>query len=136
MGGYHQKMKLREVTNSIGSKFRTLPTVLLIPQVYHNKVLQFYVCKGHLRGRTLAYKGVGLFERKPWTRGGGSTLACLNVRGTCHYLGVPFFLKNADLSVSVFEIYAELWVPFEETCRIMGTILGKYCKIIRREIKH
>ena len=28
--------------------------------------------------------------------------------GTCHYLGVPFFLKSAELSVSVFEICAEL----------------------------
>ena len=45
-----------------------------------------------------------------------------------------FFLESAELSVSIFEICAELWVPFEETCRIMGTILGKYCKTIRREI--
>ena len=29
-----------------------------------------------------------------------------------------FFLKSAELSVSVFEIFTELWVPFEETCRI------------------
>ena len=45
-----------------------------------------------------------------------------------------FFLKSAELSVSVYEICVELWVPFEEPCRIMGTILGKYCKIIRMEI--
>ena len=32
----------------------------------------------------------------------------------------PFFLKSAQLSVSVFEICAELWVQFEETCRIIG----------------
>ena len=44
-----------------------------------------------------------------------------------------FFLRSADLSVSVFEICAE---PFEETYRFMGTILGNYCKTIRREIKH
>ena len=30
---------------------------------------------------------------------------------TCHYLGVSFFLKNAELSVCVFEICAKLWVP-------------------------
>ena len=47
-----------------------------------------------------------------------------------------FFLKSAELLVSIFEICAELWVQFEETCRIMGTILGKYCKIFRREISH
>ena len=45
-----------------------------------------------------------------------------------------FSLKSAELSVSLSEICAELWVPFEETCGIMGTILGKYCKIIRRDI--
>ena len=45
------------------------------------------------------------------------------------------FLKSAELLVSVFEIFAELWVPFEETFRIMGTILAKYCKIFRRKIK-
>ena len=59
--------------------------------------------------------------------------------GTCHYLGVPFFRKvhNYFQKRYQFFIYVrvpfELWVPFEETCRIMGTILGKYCKMIRRE---
>ena len=47
-----------------------------------------------------------------------------------------FFLKSSELSVSVFDICAELKVPFKEMCRIMSTILGKYCKIIRREILH
>ena len=47
-----------------------------------------------------------------------------------------FFLKSTELSVSVFEICAEPWVLFEETCRIMGIILGVYCKIVRREISH
>ena len=42
--------------------------------------------------------------------------------GTGHYLGVPLFLKIAEFSASVFEICAEL-------CRIIVTILGKYCKI-------
>ena len=50
-------------------------------------------------------------------------------KGTCHYLGVPFFLKSAKLSASVFEICAELLEPFEKTCRIMGINLRKYCKI-------
>ena len=45
-----------------------------------------------------------------------------------------FFPKSAELSVSLFDICAVLLVPFEETCRIIGTMLGKYCKIIRREI--
>ena len=35
-----------------------------------------------------------------------------------------FFLKSAELSVLVFEIYAELCLQFEETCRIMG-LFGK-----------
>ena len=39
------------------------------------------------------------------------------------------FFLSVKLTVSVFEICAELKVPFEKTCRIMGTILGKYCKI-------
>ena len=38
--------------------------------------------------------------------------------GTCRYLGVPF-LKKAELWVSVFALCAELWVPFEEICRVM-----------------
>ena len=36
-----------------------------------------------------------------------------------------FFLKRAELLVSFFGVCAELWVPFEEVYRIMGTILGK-----------
>ena len=42
-----------------------------------------------------------------------------------------FFLKSAVLSVSVFKICAELYVPFEETCRIIGTVLEKYCENFR-----
>ena len=30
-----------------------------------------------------------------------------------------FFKKNAELWVSVFALCAELWVPFEEICRVM-----------------
>ena len=41
----------------------------------------------------------------------------------CHYLGVLFFLKRAELSF--FRICVQLWIPFEDTCRIMGTILRK-----------
>ena len=52
------------------------------------------------------------------------------------YGDVPFFrgnlfLKSAELSISLFEICAELWVPFEETYSIMGTILGKHCNTIK-----
>ena len=36
-----------------------------------------------------------------------------------------FLMKSAELFISVFEIFLK-----------MSTILGKYCKIIRREIKH
>ena len=37
------------------------------------------------------------------------------------------FLKRAELSVSVFQIWAELWIPFEETCRSMvSSILRNY----------
>ena len=45
-----------------------------------------------------------------------------------------FFLKSAVLSVSVFKICAELYVPFEETCRIIGTVLEKYCENFRGEL--
>ena len=44
-----------------------------------------------------------------------------------------FFLKRAELSVSFFRICAELWVPAEETCRIMGAILGKCGKNCQEE---
>ena len=44
------------------------------------------------------------------------------------------FQKSTALSVSVLEICAELWIPFERTCRVVDTILDKYCKIIRRNI--
>ena len=40
-----------------------------------------------------------------------------------------FSLKSPELWVSVFEISAELWVLFEEKCRIKGSILEKYCEI-------
>ncbi len=45
--------------------------------------------------------------------------------------GVPlfrgiFFLKSAELSISFLDVCVELWVPFEETCRIMDTNLEKF----------
>ena len=39
--------------------------------------------------------------------GGGGILTCLNVRG-CAIIQGKLFLKSAELSVSVFEICAEL----------------------------
>ena len=53
-------------------------------------------------------------------------LGSVFVRGTV-------FLKRAELSVSVFQIWAELLVPFDETCRTIGTISGKYCKYCQEE---
>ena len=46
------------------------------------------------------------------------------VRGRAIISGY-FFLKSAELSVSVLEICAELWVPFKETCRLMGIFFEK-----------
>ena len=43
---------------------------------------------------------------------GGGGVPCLKVWGRT--IGGTFFLKSAELSVSVFEICAELWVPFWE----------------------
>ena len=43
-----------------------------------------------------------------------------------------FFLMRAELSVS--PIRAELWVPLEETCRIIGTIL-ETCGSITKKSK-
>ena len=51
--------------------------------------------------------------------------------GICYYLAVHFLLQRAELSVSAFRICAGLWLPFEERCRIVGTIsekCGKSCK--------
>ena len=48
------------------------------------------------------------------------------------------FLKRAELSVPFFRICAGLWVPFEETCIIISTILGncgKNCKEEQRMCK-
>ena len=56
--------------------------------------------------------------------------------GTCHYLRDTFFRKSAELFVSISEICAEFWVPFEEKCRIMGTIMDTYYKINIRETWH
>ena len=47
-------------------------------------------------------------------------------------LRVIFFLKRAELSVSVVRIRAEIWVPLEETRRLMDTILEKHCKIAKK----
>ena len=44
-----------------------------------------------------------------------------------------FSLKSAELSASVFEICADIWVPFEETCRIMGTISENVSKLLGGE---
>ena len=47
-----------------------------------------------------------------------------------------FFLKRAELSVSSSLICAELWVPFEETCRVMGTFLGNVAMIVKKSKEH
>ena len=52
---------------------------------------------------------------------GGGYLKRFSSKGTCHYLG-EIFSESAKLSVSFFETCAEIWVPFEETCRIMGMV--------------
>ena len=36
-----------------------------------------------------------------------------------------FFLKSAELSLSVFDICAELWVPFEKKMQNYGYNFGK-----------
>ena len=41
-----------------------------------------------------------------------------------------FFLKRAELSI--FQICAELRVPFAETCRTMGTIMKKCDNIAKK----
>ena len=55
----------------------------------------------------------------------------------CGYGGVPLFrgalfLKRTELSASVFRTSAELWVPFEETCRIMGAISKNVAKFAEK----
>ena len=69
-----------------------------------------------------------------WGRGWVGTFIGLRYGDVPLFMGTPF-LKSAEKPVLVFEIYAELWVPFE-VFRIMGAIFGKYCKIIRREISY
>ena len=54
----------------------------------------------------------------------GGTLTCSRYGGLPLFRGT-FFLKSSELSVSVFELCAEPWVPFLETCTIMGKIFGK-----------
>ena len=44
-----------------------------------------------------------------------------------------FFAKRMELSVSGFQIWVELWVPFEETCRTVDTTLGKCGKHCEEE---
>ena len=42
-----------------------------------------------------------------------------------HYLGVLFLEKGGIIGI-IFRISAEIWLPFEESCRIMVTILEKH----------
>ena len=42
-------------------------------------------------------------------------------------------MKRAEISVSFFRICAELWVAFEEACRITDTSLGKCGKNCQEE---
>ena len=48
----------------------------------------------------------------PLGGGGGVPQHVLGYRDVPLFRGT-FFLKSAELSVSVFEVCAELWVPFE-----------------------
>ena len=53
------------------------------------------------------------------------------------YGGTPifrgtFFLKWAELPISVFRIYTELWVIIEEPYRIMGTFWIGVAKIANK----
>ena len=57
-----------------------------------------------------------------------SNLVCLGY-GNVPLFGGSFFLKSAECCVSLFEICAEFWVPFEEKCKIMGSIFEKCCKM-------
>ena len=50
--------------------------------------------------------------------------------------GGTYFQKSAELSVSLYEICAELWVPFEDTCKIIGTIWGYIAKLLEANIFH
>ena len=43
-----------------------------------------------------------------------------------------FLLKREELSVLFFRICAELWILFEETCRIMGNIWENVAKIAKK----
>ena len=53
---------------------------------------------------------------------GGGTLVDVG-DGDVPLFRSTFFLKRVELSLSFFRTCAELSVPFEETCRIMCTIL-------------
>ena len=50
--------------------------------------------------------------------------------GTRYYVGV-LFLGIRFIGIR-FQIWAELWVTFEEACRTMGTILGNVAKIAKK----
>ena len=52
--------------------------------------------------------------------------------GTCCYVGVLFFLEKGRIIGIRFQIWAELWLTFEEACRTMGTILGKVAKVAKK----
>ena len=50
-----------------------------------------------------------------------------------------FFLKRRNHRYQFFKYERELWVPIEETCRVMGTMLencGKHCKEEQRICKN
>ena len=51
--------------------------------------------------------------------------------GVAPFFSCSFYLNYVGPLVSVFELCAELWASFEETSRVMGTILDKCCKIFR-----
>ena len=45
----------------------------------------------------------------------------MGIQGRALFRGT-FYKKDGELSVSVFQICAELWVLIEETCGNMGTL--------------
>ena len=63
---------------------------------------------------------------------GGDSLVDGGYRDVPLFRG-DFFLKRAALSVSFIRIGAEVWVAFEATCRILGTILGQCDKNCQEE---
>ena len=64
-------------------------------------------------------------------QGGGGVWTCLKVSRTFRYVQL---LK--DYRHQFLKYVRNCGVPSEGICKIMGTVLGKYFKINRREIKH